>query len=143
MIAKSYCQSRYSERFSPRRIAENSGTYIDVCVTRGEQERKSCSMGTNGDRDRNLVFEHELDPGQDDDSRPISGMEAIENRIHREGGQSDDLNGGDQEIGRHDDDIKRDEAKARHAERGAQERKPLLSLAQQVPGSAVVDARGK
>ena len=100
-------------------------------------------MGTNGDRDRNLVFEHELDPGQDDDGQRISGMEAIENRIHREGGQSDDLNGDDQEIGRHDDDMKRDEAKARHAERGAQERKPLLSLARQEPGSAVVDARGK
>jgi hypothetical protein len=100
-------------------------------------------MGTDGDNDRNLVFEHELAPGQDDDGRSISGMEVIENKFHREDGQPDDLNGDDQEIGRHDDDMKRDKAKTRHAESGAQERKALLSVAKQEPGSAVVNARGK
>ena len=100
-------------------------------------------MGTNGDDERNLVFEHELAPGQDDDGQSTSGMEAIENRFHREGGRSDDLNGDDQGIDRHDDDMERDKAKARHAESGAQERKALLSVAKQEPGSAVVNARGK
>ena len=100
-------------------------------------------MGKNGDDDRNLVFENELAPGQGDEERSIPGIEAIENKFHREGGQPDDLNGDDQEIDRHDDDIKRDEAKARHAESGAQERKALLSLAKQEPGSAVVNATRK
>jgi hypothetical protein len=100
-------------------------------------------MGKNGDGDRNLVFEHELAPGQDDDGQSISGIEVIENRFHREGGQSDDLNGDDQGIDRHDDDMRRDKAKARHAESGAQERKCLLSLAQQEAGSAVVNARAR
>jgi hypothetical protein len=99
-------------------------------------------MDKNGDDDRNLVFEHELASGQDDDGESISGIEAIENKFHREDGQPD-LDGDDQQIGRHDDDIKRDTAKARHAESGAQERKALLSLAKQEPGSAVVNARGK
>jgi len=99
-------------------------------------------MATNNDDDRNLVFEHKLAPSQDDDGQSISGIEAIENRFHREGGLSDDLNGNDPEIDRHEDDMKRDESKARHAERGAQERKSLLSLAQQEAGSAVVDAKG-
>ena len=100
-------------------------------------------MGKNGDGDPNLVFERELAPGQDDEGRSISGIEAIENKFHREGGQPDDLNGDDQEIDRHDDDMKRDKAKARHAESGAQERKALLSLAKQESGSAMVNARGK
>jgi hypothetical protein len=69
-------------------------------------------MGKNGDGGHNLVFEHELAPGQDDEGRSISGIEAIENKFHREGGQPDDLNGDDQEIDRHDDDMKRDKAKA-------------------------------
>jgi hypothetical protein len=97
-------------------------------------------MDENGDDDRNLVFEHELAPGQDDEGRWISGIEAVENKFHRQGGE---LNGDDQEIDRHDDDMKRDKAKARHAEIGAQERKALLSSAKQEPGSAVVNARGK
>jgi hypothetical protein len=96
-------------------------------------------MDKNGDDDRNLVFEHELAPGQDDEGRWISGIEAVENKFHREGGQPDELNGDD----RHDDEMKRDKAKARHAESGAQERKALLSSAKQEPGSAVVNARGK
>jgi hypothetical protein len=100
-------------------------------------------MGKNGDGDDNLVFEHELARGQDDEGRSISGSEAIENKFHRESGQPDDLNGADQEIDRHEDDIKRDKAIARHAESGAQERKALLSLAKQEPGSAIVNARGK
>jgi hypothetical protein len=100
-------------------------------------------MGKNGDSDDNLVFEHELAPGQDDEGRSISGSEAIENKFHRESGQPDDFNGADQEIDRHDDDMKRDKAKARHAESGAHERKALLSLAKQEPGSAIVNARGK
>ena len=80
---------------------------------------------------------------QDEDGQSISGIEVIENKFHREGGQSDDLKGDDREIDRHDDDIKRDKAKARHAESGAQERKALLGLAKQEAGSAVVNARGK
>jgi hypothetical protein len=100
-------------------------------------------MDINGDDDRNLVFEHELAPGQDDDDHSISGMEVVENRFHREGGQPDDLDADAREIDRTDDGIKRDKAKARHAESGAQERKALLSLAKQEPGSAVVTARSK
>jgi hypothetical protein len=100
-------------------------------------------MGANGDNDRNLVFEHELAQGQDDDGQSMSGIEAIENKFHREGGQSNDFHGDHQEIDRHDDDMNRDKAKARHAESGAQKRKALLSLAQQDPGFAVVNARGK
>jgi hypothetical protein len=73
-----------------------------------------------------LVFEHELAPGQDDEGRWISGIEAIENKFHREGGQPDDLNGDDQGIDRHNDDMKH-KAKARHAESGAQERAKLFS----------------
>ena len=100
-------------------------------------------MGTDSDNDRNLVFEHKLTPGQDDDGQSISGMEVIENRFHREDGQPDGLNGDDQEIDQPGEDMKRDKAKARHAESGAQERKALLSLAKQEPGSAVVNGRGK
>jgi hypothetical protein len=100
-------------------------------------------MDTNGDDDRKLVFEHELPSGQDGDGRSISGIEVTENKFHREGGQPDDLKGDDREIDRHDDDLKRDKAKERHAESGAQERKSLLGLAKQEAGSAVVNARGK
>jgi hypothetical protein len=129
---------------SRRVTGKQSVTYIEGVGQARRAEKESCNMGTDGDNDRNLVFEHELAPGQDDDDgQAISGMEAIENKLHRERGQPDDLNGDDQEIDRHDDDMKRDKAKARHAESGAQQRKGLLSLAKQEPGSAVVNARGK
>jgi hypothetical protein len=100
-------------------------------------------MGTNNNDDRNLVFEHELAPSQDDDGRSISGLEAIENRLYREGGEPDGRSSYHQEIYRNDDDVKRDAAKARHAETGAQERKFLLGQAQQEAGSAVVNGKGK
>jgi hypothetical protein len=99
-------------------------------------------MDTNDD-DRNLVLEHELAESQDDDGQSISGLEAVENRLHREGGQPDNCDGGGQDINRNDDDVKRDAAKARHAETGAQERKFILGSAQQEAGSAVVNAKGK
>jgi hypothetical protein len=87
----------------------------------------------------NLLFESDLPQGHDDDGS-ISGMEIAENRMHREAG--------DCRPGAYDDDededslTARDKAKARHAENGAQERKLLLGLARQEPGSAQV-RRGK
>jgi hypothetical protein len=112
-------------------------------VGHARRERKSCNMGTYGDDDRILVFEHELAPGQENDGQSISGMEVAENGFHREGGQPDDVGADAREIDRTDDEIKRDKAKVRHAESGAQERKALLSLANQEPGSAVVNATAK
>ena len=92
-------------------------------------------MGDN-DIDRNLAFDSNLQAGRDDDGR-ISGLEAAENRAHRDGRIFDDG-----EENAEEQNAKLDAAKARHAERGAQERKLLLGLAKQEPGSAIVDAKG-
>jgi hypothetical protein len=89
------------------------------------------------DVDRNLIFERNLHRSRDDDGQSVSGLEAAENRAHRDGVIFDD---GDAE--QDGQSAKLDAAKARHAERGAQERKLLLGLATQEPGSAIVDAQG-
>lgn len=104
-------------------------------------------IGISDDDDRNLMFEHELTPTQDDESEPTSGTVRIENKFCREGGQPDDLPADHQDIEWHDDDLQRDKEKVRHAECGAQERKFLFSFAKWEPGSAavngkVVDGRG-
>jgi hypothetical protein len=93
------------------------------------------SKGDN-DIDRNLAFDSNLQAGRDDDGR-ISGLEAAENRAHRDGRIHDD-----DDAEQDESNAKLDAAKARHAERGAQERKLLLGLAKQEPGSAIVDAKG-
>jgi hypothetical protein len=89
------------------------------------------------DIDRNLIFERNLQRGRGDDGRSVSGLEAAENRAHRDGRIHDDDDAEQDER-----NAKLDVAKARHAERGAQERKLLLGLAKQEPGSAIVDAKG-
>jgi hypothetical protein len=139
------CPALLSEMCAPGRTSVASReTVSDVYRTCGhkfgEQESETYGMGTYSDDDRNLVFDHELTPGQDDDGRSISGMEVVENKFHREGGPPDGLDDDGQEVDQND--LKRKEAKARHAERGAQERKHLLGLAKQEPGSAVVNGRG-
>jgi hypothetical protein len=88
--------------------------------------------------DRRIVTEASLHRGRDDDGQGISGLEVAENRAHRDGTIFDDGEEGPPE----EQNAKLDAAKARHAERGAQERKLLLGLATQEPGSAIVDAKG-
>jgi hypothetical protein len=94
------------------------------------------SKYSDNDIDRNLAFDSNLQAGRDDDGR-ISGLEAAENRAHRDGRIHDD-----DDAEQDESNAKLDAAKARHAERGAQERKLLLGLAKQEPGSAIVDAKG-
>jgi len=89
------------------------------------------------DVDRNLIFERNLHRGRDDDGQSVSGIEAAENRAHRDGRIHDD-----DDAEQDEQSEKLDAAKARHAERGAQERKLLLGLATQESGSAVVDRKG-
>jgi Protein of unknown function (DUF3102) len=88
--------------------------------------------------DRNLAFERNLHRGRDDDGQGISGLEVAENRAHRDGRIFDVEDDAEQ----NEQSAKLAAAKARHAERGAQERKLMLGLATQEPGSAIVDAKG-
>jgi hypothetical protein len=88
--------------------------------------------------DRNLAFDHNLHRGNDDDGQGISGLEVAENRAHNDGRIFSDEDDAEQD----EQSAKLDAAKARHAERGAQERKLLISLSTQERGSAIVDAKG-
>jgi hypothetical protein len=93
-------------------------------------------MGDN-DIDRNLTFDCNLHRGRDDDGQNISGLQIAEDRAHRDGRIHDD-----DDAEQDESNGKLDAAKARHAERGAQERKLLLGLATQEAGDAIVDAKG-
>jgi hypothetical protein len=95
--------------------------------------------------DRNLVLENELTVNHDDGGTTL-GLEIAEIRLfHRDGTICDNCPevSDEEEVESEGGNAALLAAKARHAERGAAERRFLIGMSTQEPGSAIVSRRGK